>query len=423
MPGAAMNGDGFKFLWEKHFRESGLPLSAHAVGLMLGTYADGDGRNARPGVARLVRDLGTTRETVTRALEALQKVNLVEREPRDPDAPRLPGEGTRGPRADVYRLTLPHDTGSPDCPHCKNRSAEPTSNQNRSAQPTGNNQSAEPTGKDRNQSAEPTSSQKKLVGSGPGNWSAQPTPPDQVFTRPVFKGHYRASAAVPARANASAIADTSPAASSDNQPAPAAADDQHRLEGGPMPHELTLPGLEPASGPSDADTLFARFWDCCQNKTDKKPARTAWDKAVKDGADPQTLIDAMAAYRGDVNPRPWLNRKYWLPEEDRPVRDDLNPRAGVITDAWARTQARGLVSENRRNSVHQLVRGVLAGGQFDDEATSAALLRLAGRGIAPTAAALGRELTGPPAANGQARGHQPYRTPQDQSVYDRGWTQ
>lgn len=102
----------------------------------------------------------------------------------------------------------------------------------------------------------------------------------------------------------------------------------------------------------------------------------------------------------------------------------LNGRAGKITDAWAATQAAGLVSTGRRASVHRLVKPVLAAGQFGEEAVQAALLRLADRGAAPTAAALGRELT-KPNANGHGRpaanGHQPYRNPDDQSVYDQGF--
>lgn len=78
----------------------------------------------------------------------------------------------------------------------------------------------------------------------------------------------------------------------------------------------------------------------------------------------------------------------------------LNGRAGKVTDAWAQTQAAGLCPPSRRTSVHQLVKRVLAAGQFDDDAMQAALLRLAGRGIAPTAAALGRELTHPDSPNG-----------------------
>lgn len=112
----------------------------------------------------------------------------------------------------------------------------------------------------------------------------------------------------------------------------------------------------------------------------------------------------------------------------RPARDtedaDLNSRAGAVTTAWAKTQAAGLVSTSRRTSVHQLVKRILAAGQFGDDATGAALLRLAGRGIAPTAAALGAELTRPASANGQGPSAQRDRSRHsrlnaaDQSIYD-----
>ena len=101
---------------------------------------------------------------------------------------------------------------------------------------------------------------------------------------------------------------------------------------------------------------------------------------------------------------------------------DIHRRAGKITDAWTATQAAGLVDPNRRASVHRLVSRVLQGGQFTDDAVEAALLRLADRGIAPTAAALGRELT-KPSLNGQARNgpHQNYQEPADKSVYKKGF--
>ena len=97
----------------------------------------------------------------------------------------------------------------------------------------------------------------------------------------------------------------------------------------------------------------------------------------------------------------------------------LNGRAGKVTDTWAQTQAAGLVSPGRRTSVHQLVKRVLAAAQFGDDAVTSALLRLADRGIAPTAAALGRQLTQP---SGQAaqNGHRPYRNPNNQAAYDAG---
>lgn len=95
-------------------------------------------------------------------------------------------------------------------------------------------------------------------------------------------------------------------------------------------------------------------------------------------------------------------------------------RAGVITDAWTATQAAGLVDPGRRQGVHTLVSRVLNGGQFGDDAVQAAVLRVADRGAAVTAASLGRELTntGP---HGQTRNgrHQNYQEP-DKSVYKKG---
>ena len=96
----------------------------------------------------------------------------------------------------------------------------------------------------------------------------------------------------------------------------------------------------------------------------------------------------------------------------------LNGRAGKITDAWTSTQPRGLNGGARRTSVHQLVKRVLGGGEYGDDAVQAALLGLATRGITPTAAALARELRTPAATpNGHVPGHQVYKNPADQSVY------
>ena len=91
---------------------------------MLSTYADGDGRGARPGIARLVADTGCHKETVVDAVAMLREAGVIE---PDKDPPRE-GKPRRGPAAAAWQLTIPH--GADDaCPYCANWSDEPTSNE------------------------------------------------------------------------------------------------------------------------------------------------------------------------------------------------------------------------------------------------------------------------------------------------------
>jgi hypothetical protein len=104
-----------KYIWERHFRGAGLSHAVKDVAWMLATYADGDGRHAHPGVARLGRDAEDAgRATVVDALRTLAKAGFIEPDQPDPGRPRA---RRRGPAADEWRLTIPHEPGAP-CPHC-----------------------------------------------------------------------------------------------------------------------------------------------------------------------------------------------------------------------------------------------------------------------------------------------------------------
>jgi helix-turn-helix protein len=204
-PPGGSSARGFKYLWERHTTGLGLTAAEQAVAWRLSMYADGDGRNAHPGTAWLVADTGCSKPTVIAALARLRKAGLAEVEEH---GGLHPGEGRPGPRADSYRLTLPHEPGSADCDLCRrdtvdgwlsespaalgrsrrqapNWSTQQTgSAANRSTEQTGSgparpaNRSSEQTGSAANRSTEQTGSASKPVYSAGSNRFTQATPPD-----------------------------------------------------------------------------------------------------------------------------------------------------------------------------------------------------------------------------------------------------
>jgi DNA-binding transcriptional ArsR family regulator len=91
-----------RFDWERMIRRALIPLTVKGIALILASYADGDGRNARPGERRMIAVTGTSESTVRRALAELRRLGLVERVFQGGSV------GRRG-QADEYRLTLPAD--------------------------------------------------------------------------------------------------------------------------------------------------------------------------------------------------------------------------------------------------------------------------------------------------------------------------
>lgn len=89
-----------RFDWEKVVRRVDLPLSTKGVALLLATYADDKGRNARPGEERLSRVTGINVRNTRRHVAKLRDMGLITRVSR---SNRLRG------LADVYRLTVPTD--------------------------------------------------------------------------------------------------------------------------------------------------------------------------------------------------------------------------------------------------------------------------------------------------------------------------
>ena len=92
-----------RFDWERLIRELELPLTVKCAAYALATYVNGDGRNAHPGVANLMKATGMSRASVLRALSALENEGFV--------IVRSQGGSKGVPRghATVYELATPVD--------------------------------------------------------------------------------------------------------------------------------------------------------------------------------------------------------------------------------------------------------------------------------------------------------------------------
>lgn len=76
-----------------------------------------------------------------------------------------------------------------------------------------------------------------------------------------------------------------------------------------------------------APEMFARFYAIYPRRIGKKAAEKAWVKALKDGADPESLISAAQRYAASrvgqdpkytPHPATWLNQGRWEDEPERP---------------------------------------------------------------------------------------------------------
>lgn len=99
-------GRAFRFVWEQAIRDAKLGPTVTAVALVLSTYANADGTSIHPGEARVADGLGTSRSTVTRALQKLRGEEWLT---------KVRDGNSRTGQADEYRLSLP-DRASPT-PH------------------------------------------------------------------------------------------------------------------------------------------------------------------------------------------------------------------------------------------------------------------------------------------------------------------
>lgn len=90
-----------RFEWERYLREIELPSALKLTGYALGTYVNGDGTNAHPGIEGLVKATGLHRATVLRALSELEDRGLIRA------VFRGGGKGVRRGLATVYELCEP----------------------------------------------------------------------------------------------------------------------------------------------------------------------------------------------------------------------------------------------------------------------------------------------------------------------------
>lgn len=72
---------GMRFQWERCIREADLPWSVKAIGLLLATYGDANGRDIFPGIDRIEQDSGLKRRAVLNALKALRETGWAVKEP------------------------------------------------------------------------------------------------------------------------------------------------------------------------------------------------------------------------------------------------------------------------------------------------------------------------------------------------------
>lgn len=77
---------------------------------------------------------------------------------------------------------------------------------------------------------------------------------------------------------------------------------------------------------ADEPDLFDAFWQAYPRKTNKKEARKAWDRAIKRGAKPETIMAGVKQRVGGLSNRPdyiphastWLNNDRWENAPDLP---------------------------------------------------------------------------------------------------------
>lgn len=99
------------------------------------------------------------------------------------------------------------------------------------------------------------------------------------------------------------------------------------------------------------DDAFEAFWAVYPRKVDKKPARQAWQRLVKAGTDPDTLIETAKRYAASRVGEPekytkhaktWLNQASWQNEQERHLSlvdslpdHDIDPDEVLGPDYWS----------------------------------------------------------------------------------------
>lgn len=96
----------------------------------------------------------------------------------------------------------------------------------------------------------------------------------------------------------------------------------------------------------------------------------------------------------------------------------ITQRSKRLTDAYAEAEPMC-----KWPAVNGVVISAIKSGRFADDEIRAALLRLAADNRSVTVDTLRTELQGlPPVRQAAGRRHEPYRNPEDQSVYDLGFS-
>jgi hypothetical protein len=92
---------------------------------------------------------------------------------------------------------------------------------------------------------------------------------------------------------------------------------------------------------------FDEFWKTYPRRVGKGAARKAWDKAIKNGADPEEVIwgarrystnprRAAADIRYTAHPATWLNAERWTDEDEPAPAPVVDPRQQATNDLFDR---------------------------------------------------------------------------------------
>lgn len=104
---------------------------------------------------------------------------------------------------------------------------------------------------------------------------------------------------------------------------------------------------------------FDEFWKTYPRRVGKGAARKAWDKAIKNGADPEEVIWGARRYSTDprraaadirytAHPATWLNAERWTDEDAPAPAPTADPRQQATNDRYERAMQRAIAREEGR---------------------------------------------------------------------------
>jgi hypothetical protein len=94
-----------RFEWERLIRELELSSAQKVTAYAMATYVNGDGSNAHPGIALLMKATGLSRRSVISALSGLESEGFIVA------VSRGGGKGVTRGNATIYALSVPSDGG------------------------------------------------------------------------------------------------------------------------------------------------------------------------------------------------------------------------------------------------------------------------------------------------------------------------